>query len=327
MHRAYHAIPPMRTAGGAPANAVYGFASMLVKVFGDLRPTHIAVAFDREAPTFRKKLFADYQSKRPKMDDDLSTQIDLIHTVIAAFGIPIYEQDGFEADDILGTLSREALNPKSEIRNKSKKQNSNGEKIDQVIIMTGDRDILQLVVDEKVMVYMPTKGLSEGKIYSEKDVVERMGVAPNKIPDFKALAGDPSDNYPGVPGIGPKTAVNLVKQFESFTGVYRSLEDAKGMKQAGVSEGMLAKLKAGEESAKLSYNLATIRTDAPVAFDAEKARITTLDTPQSRAELEVLNFPSLLRRIRTTQDVKTDEHNPADAKKNQVNADNQQTLF
>lgn len=278
MHRAYHAIPPMRTAGGAPANAVYGFASMVIKVFGDLHPTHIAVAFDREAPTFRKKLFAGYQSKRPKMDDDLSTQIDLIHTLVTAFGIPIYEQDGFEADDVIGTICRQVARSK---------------KIDQVIIMTGDRDILQLVVDEKVMVYMPTKGLSEGKIYSEKDVVERMGVAPDKIPDFKALAGDPSDNYPGVPGIGPKTAITLVDEFGSVEQVYKKLSSLS----KNYSVKIIEKIKAGKDSAMLSKNLATIRTDAPVTFEAQKARIVTLDTPQSRAEIEVLNFPSLLRRL------------------------------
>ena len=322
MHRAYHAIPPMRTAGGAPANAVYGFASMLIKVFGDLHPTHIAVAFDREAPTFRKKLFEGYQSKRPKMDDDLSSQIDLIHTLVTAFGIPIYEQDGYEADDVIGTICRQVGGSK---------------KIDQVIIMTGDRDILQLVVDEKVMVYMPTKGLSEGKIYGEKDVLERMGVAPDKIPDFKGLAGDPSDNYPGAPGIGPKTAINLINEFGSFKGVYRSLRSGGARSRSAghaasntfedFSDGVIAKLKAGEESAKLSYNLATIRTDAPIKFDAQKARITTLDTPQSRAEIEVLSFPSLLRRIVGREAIKTVETKSIGPEKNGSNGTDQQSLF
>lgn len=289
MHRAYHAIPPMRAADGAPANAVYGFASMLIKVFGDLHPTHIAVAFDRAAPTFRKKLFEGYQSKRPKMEDDLSSQIDLIHELIAAFGIPIYEQDGFEADDVIGTVCRQVNRKQKTVNSKTK--------IDQVIIMTGDRDILQLVRDEKVMVYMPTKGLSEGKIYSEKDVLERMGVLPAKIPDFKGLAGDPSDNYQGAPGIGPKTAVNLINQFGSFTGVYRSLKDIKGMTKAGVSDGMVAKLKAGKESAKLSYNLATIRTDAPIKFISADAKVESLLSRRSISMLEILNFPSLIKRL------------------------------
>lgn len=284
MHRAYHAIPPMRALSGAPANAVYGFASMLIKVFGNLHPTHIAVAFDRAAPTFRKKLFEGYQAKRPKMDDDLSSQIDLIHELISAFGIPIYEQDGFEADDVIGTIVKQSH-------------------LDQVIIMTGDRDILQLVRDEKVMVYMPTKGLSEGKIYREKDVLERMGVTPDKIPDFKGLAGDPSDNYPGVPGIGPKTAIKLLIKYKSLEKILKTNELTSSEK----------------ESARMSYDLATIRTNAPIKFVASNAKIDSLLNRRSIDMLETLNFPSLIRRLGT--EVKKEN------KPEQIKTTQQQILF
>lgn len=286
MHRAYHAIPPMNSSDGRPVNAVYGFCAMLIKLAHDLTPSHIVVAFDRPAPTFRKKLFAQYQGKRPKMDDELSSQIDIIHELVSAFGIPIYEQDGFEADDIIGTIAHKKYNG-------------------QIIIVTGDRDILQLVKDEKVLVYMPTKGLSEGKLYSEKDVVERMGIAPKLIPDFKAFAGDASDNYPGVPGIGPKTAVNLLKEFGDFAGVYKGV---KG-KQGSMGEKINKRLLDGEESAKLSHDLATIRTNVPIEFNEKDARFISLDTPESCAMLEELRFSSLLKRIagikNSTKEVKT----------------------
>lgn len=279
LHRAYHAIPPLTAPDGSVVNAVYGFASMLLRLFNDLRPTHMAVAFDRPKPTFRKKIFTGYQSKRPKIDEDLVSQIDKVHELVTAFGIPIFEKDGFEADDVLATLSREALNPKSEILNKSKIQNLNGNKINQVIIVTGDRDILQLVVDEKVLVYMPTKGLSEAKLYSEKDVVERMGVAPSLIPDLKGLMGDASDNYPGVEGIGPKTAIKLLTKYKTLEGLLKTDELTKEQK----------------ESARMSHDLATIRTN--VKIKGELVEVKTLNTEKARKLLETLHFHSFLKRL------------------------------
>lgn len=259
LHRAYHALPPFTAPDGSLVNAVYGFVSMLIKLFHDLKPTHIAVAFDRAAPTFRKELFKEYQAQRPKMEDALVGQVDKVHEVVSAFGVPTYELDGFEADDVIGTIAKQVT--------------------DQVIIVTSDRDLLQLVRDEKVFVFMPTKGLSEGKLYGEKEVVERMGVTPTQIPDFKALAGDPSDNYPGVPGIGPKTAATLLTKHKSLAEILPTLSADD------------------QKSARLGLELASIRTDVPIAFDFEKSRIPTLDTPSSRQVLEELHFPSLLKRL------------------------------
>lgn len=272
LHRAYHALPPLTSSDGSPVGAVYGFISMLIKIFNDFAPTHMAVAFDRAAPTFRKELFKEYQAKRPKMEDALVFQVDKVHNVVTAFGIPIYELDGFEADDIIGTIAKQVK--------------------DQVIIITGDRDILQLVDDEKVYVFMPTKGLSEGKLYGEKEVVERMGVTPTQIPHFKALAGDQSDNYPGVPGIGPKTAAKLLEE-------HQTLEKIIKAKKLSSDE---------EKSARMSLELATIRTDAPISFDLEKSRIPTLDTPSSRQVLEELHFPSLLKRLGGTKETEKKEN-------------------
>lgn len=279
LHRAYHALPPLTAPDGSLVNAVYGFASMLFKIFENLKPTHMAVAFDRPKPTFRKKMFEGYQAKRPKMDGELVSQISKVHDLVSSFGIPIFEKDGYEADDVLATLSREALNPKSKILNKSKIQNLNEPKIDQIIIVTGDRDILQLVVDEKVLVYMPTKGLSEAKLYGEKEVVERMGVAPKLVPDLKALAGDPSDNYPGVAGIGPKTAITLLRKHKSLEGILKTKELSSSEKK----------------SARLGKQLAMIRTDVPI--DGGLTQTATLDTPAARTFLEQLHFHSLLKRL------------------------------
>lgn len=296
MHRAYHALPPLTSPDGNPTHVVYGFVSMILKIFNDLKPTHMAVAFDRPGPTFREKLFEKYQAQRPKMEDDFVGQIPLVHEMVEAFGIPIYEMDGFEADDMIGTVCRQITNPKHQIPNKSQAPNSKLSIIEQAIIVTGDRDILQLVEDERVLVFMPTKGLSEGRLYGEKEVLERMGVEPKLIADLKALSGDPSDNYSGVAGIGPKTAANLLKEYRSLKGVYRNLEEFKG-KKSKITEAITSKLLAGRESATLGLELATIRRDAPIAFDKKSARIETLDTPEARTMLEKFHFPSLLKRL------------------------------
>lgn len=302
LHRAYHALPPLTSPDGNLVNAVYGFTSMLLKLFTDLKPDYLAVAFDRPKPTFRKELYKEYQAKRPKMDEELVGQIEKVHEVLAAFGIPIYEKDGYEADDVLATLSREALNPKSKILNKSKIQNSNNQKIDQVIIVTGDKDILQVVQDDKVLVYMPTKGLSEAKLYGEKEVRERMGVAPDKVPDLKALAGDPSDNYPGVPGVGPKTAVQVLTTFGSLEKLYEAIKK-KDKRLLAFSQSVVEKLKKGLEDAKLSQKLATLQADVPLKADLGLARLESLDKPQARQILEELNFRSLLKRLQTRSEV------------------------
>jgi len=192
LHRAYHAIPKTLTSRtGDPINAVYGFTSMLLRLISDLDPSHIAICFDRSEPTFRHTAFEKYQSHRPAMDEGLSVQFDVARKVAQAFGIPVFDKVGYEADDLIGTI---AQNCKKEI--------------DSVVIVTGDRDILQLV-DDKVSVFLPTKGISEGKLMGVTEVIEKMGVTPSQVADLKALTGDSSDNYPGVPGVGPKTAVNL----------------------------------------------------------------------------------------------------------------------
>ena len=301
LHRAFHALPPSLTAkDGTPTNAVYGFVAMLLKVIEDLKPTHVAVAFDRPKPTFRKELFKDYQAQRPEMDDKLVPQIAFVHDVLSAMKIPVFEMDGYEADDVLGTITQQVQSSKFKVQSG---------KVDDVVIVTGDRDLLQLV-NEKVKLYMPVKGLIEAKLFGEKEAEERMGVTPRQVPDFKALAGDPSDNYPGVAGIGPKTAVQLLKQFGSVENLYQHLDRVKN---PAVKE----KLIKDKANALLSHKLATVVTDVPVDFSPE-----TTELPSDFLTQEVitafgkLGFKTLLKRLTEMGKKEPSESiNKAEAKK------------
>lgn len=282
LHRAYHALPGLTNKKGEPTNAVYGFVSMLLRVIEDLKPSHLIIAFDRPKPTFRKKLFKDYQAHRPAMEDGLSSQFAKVYDVINAMKIPMYGVDGFEADDLLGTLARRATE-KSKIKNQKSK-------IEEVIIVTGDRDLLQLVND-KVKLYMPVKGMSEAKLFGEKEAEERMGVSPNYIADLKGLMGDPSDNYPGVAGIGPKTAVNLIHEFGTVEEIYKHIKD---IKNPSVAE----KLKKGKDDAKLSKKLATVVRDVPLKCDLNEAKVP--DDFVNQEVIDVfgeLGFKTLLKRL------------------------------
>ncbi len=272
LHRAYHALPPLTSPDGSLVNAVYGFTSMLLKIWNDFHPTHLAIAFDRPEPTFRKKMFVGYQAKRPEMEEGLVSQIDKVRDLVSAFGVPTFDAAGFEADDVIGTITQKVKRT-----------------IDETIIVTGDRDLLQLVDNKKgVKVFMPTKGLSEGKLFGEEEAKERLGVLPKQIPDFKALAGDSSDNYPGVAGIGPKTAVKLLETYKTLDKVLKSEKFS------------LSEIK----SATLSKDLATIRTDAPVKAGLKDLAISTLNTPAGREKLTEYNFKSLLARLTGVAPVK-----------------------
>ena len=200
IHRAYHALPPMNTKAGIPTNAVYGFTSMLLKMLTTLKPTHVVVAFDMKGPTFRHKEFKEYKAHRKAAPDDLIEQFDLVREVVRAFNIPVIEKKGFEADDIIGTLV-------SQIDGDVKK-----------IVVTGDLDTLQLV-NETTSVFTLKRGVSDTVLYTKEAVWERYGFAPELVPDYKGLRGDPSDNIPGVSGVGEKTAKDLVAQLGSIENI------------------------------------------------------------------------------------------------------------
>jgi DNA polymerase-1 len=192
VHRAFHALPPLTVSKtGEPTGAVYGFVRILLKVLHEFKPTYCAIAFDRPTPTFRHLEFDDYKAQRPKAPDELVRQFGRVREVVGSLNIPIFEVDGYEADDVLGALSRQA----------------SAKDID-TIIATGDADTMQLI-SPMVRVLVPQKTFGDTTLYDETAVQQRYGVVPERIPDLKGLKGDPSDNIPGVPGIGEKTAVKL----------------------------------------------------------------------------------------------------------------------
>ena len=273
LHRAYHALPPLTSRVGQ-VNAVYGFTSMLLKIISELKPSYIAVCLDRKEKTFRKEMFEAYQAQRPEVDKELISQVELTKEVISAFGIKIFSVAGFEADDVIGTLA--------------KKAEGNGE-IEEVIIVTGDRDILQLV-GGKIRVYLLVKGISEASLFGKEEVETKMGVLPHLIVDYKALVGDASDNYSGVSGIGPKTAVKLIREFGGFEEIYKNLD-----KLPPKTREILIK---GKESGELSFRLAKIRTDVPLEVDFGDLKKWQVDSQKVLSVFEEFGFKSLAKRVK-----------------------------
>ncbi|RPI87933.1 MAG: DNA polymerase I [Chloroflexi bacterium] len=258
------------TRTGEQTAGVYGFASVLLRIFEQEDPDYIAVAFDT-GRTFRDDLYPEYKGTRQKMPDDLSSQIDRVRQLVDAFNIPRIELEGYEADDVLGSLAKKAV------------ENGLGVKI-----ITGDRDLLQLV-DDRIIVNLPGKTLSEARDYRSADVLEYLGVLPAQVVDFKALVGDKSDNIPGVAGIGDKTATNLLKTYGTLDGIYEHIEELKGS--------VKARLEAGKDSAYLSQKLATIVTDLNVRLDLEKAKAGSFDPKTIEGIFRELEFRSLLPRL------------------------------
>lgn len=260
-----------RTSSGEPTAGVYGFVSVLLRILQQERPDYLAVAFDT-GKTFRDDLFPEYKATRAKMPDDLRTQIERIRQVVDAFKVPRLEIEGYEADDVLGSAARQAAAQGLGVK-----------------IFTGDRDLLQLV-DERILVNLPGRSLSEAKDYDAKAVHAYLGVRPDQVVDFKALMGDASDNIPGVKGVGKKTAAKLLEKFDNLEAIYANLESLK--------PGLRKKLEAGRDAAFLSRKLAQIVTDLPVPLDLEAARLRNLNTSGLRAIFQELEFSSMLSRVR-----------------------------
>jgi DNA polymerase-1 len=251
LHRAYHALPEFISRQGEPTGGLYGLASMLLKIISDLNPDYIAACYDLPEPTYRHEAYKDYKAGRPKADEALVRQMIRSRDIFKAFNIPIYEKAGFEADDILGTIVERMKKDKN---------------VD-IVIASGDMDTLQLVDDKKVQVYTLKKGIKDTIIYDEKGVVERFGFAPDLLPDFKGLRGDPSDNIPGITGIGEKTAALLVRKFGTIENIYKQLKkDKKQFEEAGLKARVIKLLEEGREEAEFSKMLAEIRRDVPIDF-------------------------------------------------------------
>ena len=214
IHRAYHALPPLTTKSGELVNAVYGFTSILIKTISNFKPDYIVAAFDAPGATFRHEEYKEYKATRVKAPDDLYAQIPRVKEILTAFNIPIFEKSGFEADDVIGTISKH-LSAKS------------GKDIE-VLILTGDMDNLQLVGKNVSVLYSPPSASKEQIIYDDKKIAERFeGLKPEQLIDFKGLKGDPSDNIPGVKGIGEKTAIILLNKFGTIEKLYGAIEKVR----------------------------------------------------------------------------------------------------
>ena len=273
LHRAYHAYPPLTAKSGQVVGAVYGVASMLYSALLEVAPTHVMVAWDLPKPTFRHEKYVGYKAQRPKADTEMVEQIPYVKAVIKAMGIVQLEVEGYEADDIIGTLSRL---PEPE----------------QIVILTGDQDTMQLV-DSRVSILTPPKGKLPAKMYGVEEVREKYGVAPTQIVDYKALIGDVSDNIPGVAGVGPKTAANLLKTFETLERIYRDITQV----QLHFGEIVTKRLMDGKESAFLSQDLSRIVTEMPLAVSLEEMTYRDIKREELRSLLDELGFKSLVSRI------------------------------
>ncbi|HMA59598.1 MAG TPA: 5'-3' exonuclease H3TH domain-containing protein, partial [Halanaerobiales bacterium] len=271
-HRAFYALPLLTTESGEYTNSVFGFSRMLFKIIDEEKPDHIAVAFDLKGPTFRHEEYEDYKAGRKKTPDELIPQIDLIKEVLKSLNIPIIEKEGYEADDVIGTIAKEAA-----------------EKDIDVKIVTGDRDALQLI-DERINVIYTRKGITDIVEYNIDKVKEKYELSPEQLIDMKGLMGDSSDNIPGVPGIGEKTAIKLLKEFDSMENVLENIEKVSGKKRK-------ENLRKYSEQAKMSKKLGKIVTDLSVDLEFEDLKLEEPNFNQVIQLFKRLEFNSLLDRF------------------------------
>lgn len=276
IHRSYHALPPLVSPEGILVNGVYGFMLVFLKMLNELQPNYIAAAFDLAGPTFRHKEYKEYKAKRVKAPDNFYEQINIVKEILRAFGITILEKEGYEADDIIGTVAKKAQ-----------------ERDWQIIILTGDLDTLQLVND-KVSVYTLRHGLQDAVIYDEKKVKERFSLKPEQLIDYKALKGDPSDNIPGVPSIGEKTSQQLIADFGNLDNLYQGIEKGK---EGRFSKRILEKLKDFKDQAYFSRHLVEINTNVEIDFSLDQFKLKPLDKEKIMPLLEKFGFRSLASKL------------------------------
>lgn len=294
IHRAYHALPDFATSKGEPTGALYGLVSMVLKIATDFNPDYLVACFDLPKPTYRHEVYDAYKAGRAKTDENLSLQLEKSKEVCRVLNIPIYSKEGFEADDMLGTIVEQLK-----------------QKDIETVIASGDMDTLQLV-GRGVQVYTLKKGIHDTVLYDEEKVQERFGFGPSLLPDFKGLRGDPSDNIIGIEGIGEKTATELIKEFGDIDSIYKSLN--KGLLEGKVKPRIIGLLKDGEEEARFSKMLATIRRDAPIEFvlptQKWKEGIDIIKAKRFFADLEFRNMGQRLDQvigIESSKEVETQE--------------------
>jgi DNA polymerase-1 len=285
IHRAYHALPDFSTKSGEPTGGLYGLVSMVLKTISEFKPDYMIACYDLPEPTFRHKEYKEYKAGRAKADDALVAQLISSRNIFTALAIPIYDKPGFEADDMLGTIV-ELLKKDKDI---------------EIIICSGDMDTLQLVDKKKVRVYTLKKGLNDTIVYDEDAVNARFGFGPELLPDYKGLRGDPSDNIIGVPGIGEKTATDLITKFGGIEAIYKALhKDKEQLVKEGIKSRMVELLLAHEDEAKFSKTLATIRRDAPIDFALpEKEWKDTFELEAALTLFTALEFRTLGVRLKS----------------------------
>lgn len=282
LHRAWHALPPLTTKSGEVTNAVYGFTMILVRVLKELQPNYLAVAFDTKGPTFRHQEYKEYKAQRKKQPADFYQQFSRVKEILNNFDISYLEAPGFEADDIIATLA-------TDTQNYVKKNLDSSEKIKNIII-SGDLDLLQLI-DNDTEVHTLKKGITEVAVYDQKAVQERYGLKPEQMIDYKALRGDPSDNIPGVRGIGEKTALDLIEKFGSLEKLYQKFE------QSDLREKTKTLLKEQKENAFFSKKLVTVKRDVPLEANFNQLEIKPALKEKIVQLFKELEFHSLLPRV------------------------------
>ncbi len=279
LNRAFYGIHLLSTKDGTYTNGIYGFLNILFKYIEELNPTHIAAAFDLKAPTFRHKMYDGYKATRKPMPDELAPQFPILKEILSAMRIPVIEKEGYEADDIIGTISQKCDNESIEC-----------------CILTGDKDDLQLA-SQNTKIYLVTTrmGSTDTKIYDSDEVYSTYGVTPKEFIDCKAIMGDKSDNIPGVSGIGEKGAFALISKYKSLDGVYENLDSGE------ITKSMVSKLKADRENAYLSLSLATIDLNVPLSFNTESALVSPWDSAKLSALFKNLEFKSFLKKLENTE--------------------------
>jgi len=293
IHRAFHALPPLTAKSGELVNAVYGFLLVFLKAIKEFKPDFVVAAFDLPGPTFRHKKYKLYKANRPKTPDELVSQIPIVKEILENFNVSIFEKQGYEADDIIGTISQKA--PKKQVFPEI-----------ETIILSGDLDILQLV-NENTRAYTLRKGVKDVILYDEELVKEKyQGLFPEQLTDFRALRGDPSDNIPGVTGIGEKTAIFLIKEFNSLENLYKELE--KNSKKAQkIKESLKKKLIDYKEQAFVSKMLAEINYNVDIDFNLEKCQWGKYDKEKITQIFRKYDFKTLIPRLSEYENGKNKE--------------------
>lgn len=283
IHRAFHALPPLTTKKGELVNAIYGFLLVFFKAIKEFQPDFVAATFDFPGPTFRHQKYKPYKATREKAPEELYQQIPKVKEILESFNVQIFEKQGYEADDLIGTISKSA--PKKQVFPEI-----------ETIILTGDLDALQLV-DKNTKVYTLRKGVKDTVLYDKEKVKEKYeGLTPEQLIDFKALRGDPSDNIPGVFGVGEKTAIELIKKFGTLENLYEELEE-NSQKAKEIKQSLRKKLLDYKEQAFVSKMLAEIKLDVPIDFNLEKCHWGKYDKGKVAQIFNDYEFQSLINRL------------------------------